>query len=108
MKAISVADAAAAMGGELIRACEEKYITGVKHDSRECGAGDMFVCIPGERRDGHEFIPQVIGNGCRTVLVSEPGTLPPEADVNAVLVPDTVRAMGDLAKYYLQQLSYNG
>ena len=104
MKAISVADAAAAMGGRLIRTCEENSITGVKHDSRECSAGDMFVCIAGENRDGHEFIPQVVEQGCRTVLISNEEALPEDADVNAILVDDTVRAMGDLAEYYLREL----
>lgn len=104
MKAISINNAAAAAGGELIRSSNETVITGVRHDSRECGPGDLFVCIKGPNRDGHSFIPQVIEQGCRNFLISDPSFLTDDMDVNAILVSDTVYAMGELAKYYLDQL----
>ena len=104
MKTIGISEAAQAAGGKLIRTCEENTISGVWHDSRECGRGDMFVCIKGPNRDGHSFIPQVIGQGCRTVLISDASALTDDMDINAILVEDTVFAMGQLAKYYLAQL----
>lgn len=104
MKAIGINKVAEAAGGKLIRTCEETEIRGVRHDSRECGPGDMFVCIKGPNRDGHSFIPQVIEQGCRTLLVSDPDALTEEMKVNAILVDDTVYAMGELAKYYLDLL----
>lgn len=104
MKAITIDDILKATGGELIRSCRETKITGVRHDSRECGAGDMFVCIKGPNRDGHSFIPQVMDQGCRTLLISDESFLKEDMDVNAVLVKDTVYAMGELASDYLQRL----
>ncbi|MBQ9059729.1 MAG: UDP-N-acetylmuramoyl-tripeptide--D-alanyl-D-alanine ligase [Firmicutes bacterium] len=104
MKAISITEAAEAAGGKIIRTCDETAIRGVWHDSRECGAGDMFVCIKGPNRDGHDFIPQVIGQGCRNLLISDETALTDDMQVNAILVDDTVYAMGQLARYYLDLL----
>lgn len=93
--------------GTLIKGHEENYITGVKHDSRECGAGDMFVAIVGEKQDGHRYIPQVIDAGCKTILVSHLEGWMDEVnadDINVIKVDDTVYALGELAKYYLSTL----
>ena len=58
MNKISINDVVRACNGVLADKCEEQYITGVKHDSRECGPGDMFVAIVGKNNDGHKYIPQ--------------------------------------------------
>ena len=105
MKTIPINDIISATGGQLIRSCGQTGISGVRHDSRECGEGDMFVCIKGRNTDGHKFIPQVLEQGCRTLLISDPSCLTDEMDVNAVLVEDTVYAMGELARFYLDQLN---
>lgn len=104
MRAMHIREITEATGGELIRQCAQTEITGVRHDSRECGSGDLFVCIKGPNRDGHSFIPQVIQQGCQSFLISDPSFLNDDMDVNAILVPDTVYAMGELARIYLQKL----
>ena len=104
MKPITIDEIIKATGGKLVRRCSEEKITGVRHDSRECGQGDLFVCIKGPNRDGHSFIPQTLEQGCRTYLISDESLLPAEAELNAILVEDTVYAMGELAGYYLDQL----
>ena len=96
-----------ATGGRLIRAGREKHITGVKHDSRQCGAGDMFVAVIGENRDGHAYIPQVADAGCGTVLVSHTDGWQDDIgdrELNIIEVDDTVYAMGQLASWYLDRL----
>ena len=107
MDKIAVTDVVKAVDGALIRKGGDNFINGVKHDSRECGEGDLFVAIIGENMDGHQFIPQVAEKGCRTVLVShEEGWAEAVCDtaLNVILVEDTVYALGELAKYYLQTL----
>lgn len=107
MDKISIDAVVKAVNGTLTKTGSENYITGVKHDSRECEAGDMFVAIAGENQDGHKYIPQVLESGCRTVLVSHENSWPEGVsiqDFNIIKVEDTVYAMGQLAKYYLETL----
>ncbi|MGX8773966.1 MAG: UDP-N-acetylmuramoyl-tripeptide--D-alanyl-D-alanine ligase [Bacillota bacterium] len=104
MKKTSAAQIAEASGGRLIREGSSRFITGVRHDSREVLPGEMFVAIKGENQDGHRYIPQVIEKGCAAVLVSDTDECPPDADVSVILVDDTVEAMGKTASWYIDSL----
>jgi len=42
----------------------------VQHDSRAVEAGDLFVCIPGERADGHDFAQQAVEAGAVALVAS--------------------------------------
>lgn len=55
----------------------------------------VFVCIRGARADGHDFAPAAYANGCRRFVAERELDLPQDADV--VQVPDTRRALADLA-----------
>jgi UDP-N-acetylmuramoyl-tripeptide--D-alanyl-D-alanine ligase len=73
----------------------------VIHDSRDVQPDDLFVAIQGENQDGHRFVPDAYENGAAAVLVSEEwyshynlGDLP------AIVVPDTLVALQDLATYW--------
>ena len=108
MNPITVKEIVKATGGTLLMGKPGDVITGVKHDSRECGADDLFVAIIGENQDAHKYIGQVLENGCRAVLVSREGEWLKQAEAlgaAVVLVEDTVYAMGELAKYYLDTLN---
>ena len=48
MNPITVKEIVKATGGTLLMGKSGDVITGVKHDSRECGADDLFVAIIGE------------------------------------------------------------
>ncbi len=107
MDKISIETVVRETGGRLVKTCDEKSVTGVKHDSRQCGPGDMFVAVKGENHDGHSYIPQVLEAGCRTVLVSHREgwhDSVADEDINVIEVGDTVYAMGELASYYLDTL----
>ena len=104
MKKTAIEQIAKASGGELIRTGRSSFITGIRHDSREVCPDDMFVAIRGENQDGHKYIPQVIKKGCTAVLVSDAAACPEEADVNVILVEDTIAAMGKIAAWYLDSL----
>lgn len=69
MNPITVKEIVKATGGTLLMGKPSDVITGVKHDSRECGADDLFTAIIGENQDAHKYIGQVLENGCRAVLV---------------------------------------
>lgn len=52
-------------------------ITGVEIDSRRVKSGDLFICIPGTRVDGHTFAKQALDNGAAALVVDHflPGTM---------------------------------
>jgi UDP-N-acetylmuramoyl-tripeptide--D-alanyl-D-alanine ligase len=39
-------------------------------DSRKAGAGDLFVALPGERADGHDFVADAAARGARGAFVA--------------------------------------
>lgn len=72
--------------------------TGAAIDSRCITPGQMFVCIPGARVDGHDFAGAALAAGASLVLAERiPDTLPEGAPL--VLVPDTASALGRLAAF---------
>ena len=108
MNPITVKEIIDATGGRLILGDEGTAITGVKHDSRECTPGDLFVAIIGENQDAHRYIDQVLDRGCLVLLVSHEGEWMDHAErlgAAVVMVEDTVYAMGKLARYYLETLN---
>ncbi|MEI6622418.1 MAG: UDP-N-acetylmuramoyl-tripeptide--D-alanyl-D-alanine ligase, partial [Actinomycetes bacterium] len=60
-------------------------------DSRAVRPGDLFVAIVGENHDGHDHVGEAVERGAVAAVVqtSLPGP--------TIWVPDTVRALGDLA-----------
>jgi len=79
-------------------------LTGASIDSRELKAGQLFVCIPGKRVDGHEFAGNALDAGAGAILAQRmPENLPAGAPV--LLVPDTVRALGQIAAHWRQLCS---
>ncbi|MEA2023686.1 MAG: UDP-N-acetylmuramoyl-L-alanyl-D-glutamate--2,6-diaminopimelate ligase [Actinomycetota bacterium] len=47
----------------------DTWITGVTHDSRDVDPGDLFVAIPGEQYDGHDYVARAIAAGAAAVIV---------------------------------------
>jgi len=45
-------------------------ITGITIDSRNVNEGDLFVCLKGQKTDGHEYIEDAISKGAVAVVVS--------------------------------------
>ena len=69
-------------------------VTSVVTDSREAVAGSLFVCIAGERVDGHDYAARAVEQGAVAVLASRPLE---GLSVPVLLVQDTVRALGAVA-----------
>lgn len=76
-------------------------VTSVDTDSRRVLPGQLFVALPGEKFDGHDFLPQVANQGAVAALVSKPVT----SSLPTVLVKDTRLALGQLASWWRQQLA---
>lgn len=88
----------AAVGGTLLQSGTAP-VCGVVHDSRAVKQGDLYVALPGERVDGHDFVSAALENGAAAVLISRrPAQL--MAGKSYLLVPDTEKALQTLASWY--------
>ncbi len=68
-------------------------VAGMIHDSRRVEPGMLFVAIPGERVDGHEYLAAAADRGAVAALV----TRPVNHALPQVIVDDAVLAMGRIA-----------
>lgn len=68
-------------------------ITGFAVDSRNVKPGDVFIALPGDRTDGHDFVGAAVEAGAAAAVVSRPV----EIDTPIVLVDDPLAAFLVLA-----------
>jgi UDP-N-acetylmuramoyl-tripeptide--D-alanyl-D-alanine ligase len=66
-------------------------------DSRAATPGCLFVALPGERVDGHDFAVAAVEAGAAALLVSRPVEVPVEVTVPQLVVADTATALALLA-----------
>jgi UDP-N-acetylmuramoyl-tripeptide--D-alanyl-D-alanine ligase len=79
---LTLREITAAIGGRLHNATGDETVTGsVEFDSRKLTAGGLFVAVPGERVDGHDFASAAMENGAVGVLAAR------EVDAPSVIVP---------------------
>jgi murE/murF fusion protein len=97
---------AKSVGGKLSSDNQEFRLLGeVLTDSRVAGNDSIFVALKGEKYDGHEFAAQAVENGAVCLVVEKEVVLPPEKNVNQIIVTDTLKALGDMAAYRRAQLA---
>jgi MurE/MurF fusion protein len=104
VETLSPADIAGATGGTLsgVEHVDSLYrdrTVGVVTDSRKVEPGSVFFALRGERFDGHAYVPAVAEAGAVVVVVEELC----DAPVAQIVVADTTRALGDLARQLLMQ-----
>ncbi len=94
--------------GELADFCGGKLrgdgatpVSGVSADTRSLERGQLFVAIRGQRFDGHDYVSDALAKGAAGALISREC----ENSGSAILVDDTVRALGDLAARHRQSFS---
>lgn len=73
----------------------DREIHGFTTDSRQVKEGFVFVAVPGERVDGHDYVQQAFESGAAACLVSSFDRLKDRDQ--CVLVENTVEALGFLA-----------
>jgi UDP-N-acetylmuramoyl-tripeptide--D-alanyl-D-alanine ligase len=76
---------------------------GVSSDTRNVQRDELFVALRGERFDGHGFLAEAAGRGAAAAIVDRnyhgPYPLP------VIIVDDTRRALGDLARHWRKRFS---
>jgi UDP-N-acetylmuramoyl-L-alanyl-D-glutamate--2,6-diaminopimelate ligase len=61
--------AAGRIRGEFAPAARQRPISGIAYDSRRVVPGGLFVAVPGEHVDGHDFVARAVAAGAVAVLV---------------------------------------
>ena len=104
----SVQFLADACGARVLSGDTAALIQRIATDSRQAGAGDLFVAIAGEKFDGHSFLGAALERGVAGVLVERHKLLRdqswPDA-VAALSVENTRLALGRMAARYRDQFS---
>ncbi len=85
---MSLSAIAAVTGGRLSGASGDEVVTAVEFDSRAIRPGGLFLALPGERVDGHDFAAAAVDRGAVGVLAAR------EVDGPAVVVPPVARLTG--------------
>ncbi|HEV7825495.1 MAG TPA: UDP-N-acetylmuramoyl-tripeptide--D-alanyl-D-alanine ligase [Mycobacteriales bacterium] len=96
---MTLAEVAAATGGVLAGGADPgTVVTGpVEFDSRAMVPGGLFLALPGERVDGHDFAAAAVAAGAVAVLATR------DVGVPAVVVTDPLPALGRLARAVLDR-----
>jgi len=104
----NVADVLAATGGRLVQGGEPLSFSGISIDSRAIHPKELFVAITGDVHDGHDFIEDALDKGALGVLVSDDFVtrgMPSRKKRGIwIAVPDTRKALGDLATFRRRKL----
>lgn len=91
------------VGGEINK---DMLFDSVCTDSRETAEGALFVAIDGERVNGHDYIDAALSSGSGCVLCERIPESLTDKKYAAVVVEDSVKAMGELAKAYDRRLNH--
>ena len=54
----------------------QPLLTSVAIDSRQVGPGSLFVALPGERTDGHDYVAHAFSRGAQMALIARPVEAP--------------------------------
>lgn len=82
---------------------DNPQITGVITDSREAAPGTLFVCIKGERVDGHDFALAALQKGAAGILCQHDVEGVPQE--KRILVKDPLDAMIQMGANYREHFS---
>ncbi len=69
-------------------------IKGVSYDSRQIKPGYIFVCIVGEKNDGHSFIVQALNNGAAAIIAEKETK---NINIPIIQVKDTKQALSQIS-----------
>ena len=75
----------------------KKKTAAVAIDSRNVSGGEIFFALHGQTTDGHRFVEDALGMGALAAVIERGNPVPSGP---AILVKDTLTALGDLAQGY--------
>jgi len=81
----------------------EGEVAGIAYDSRRVTPGMIFVAIPGQNTDGHEYIGTALDRGASAIICERNGIVPQKA--TRIKVKDVREALARAASSYYQNPS---
>ena len=93
-----------AVSGRLVSKTEEIVfatsieVSGVSTDTRTIKPGELFIALKGENFNGNDYLAKAMESGACALITDDEKMVPEGA--NAIIVEDTVKALGDLANHY--------
>ena len=96
----------AVTGGRPLNKAKESDIKGISIDSRTIKPKELFIAIEGDRFNGHDFVLEAKRKGAAALLISEfRNSFKAVKDIPIIKVCDTVKALGEIAKFYRNKFS---
>ncbi len=74
---------------------DQVRVVSCSSDSRSCQPGDLFVALPGQSRDGHDYIADAIARGASAIITERPL---PDLRVPVCVVPNCREALGRICQ----------
>ena len=109
-RAISMSRLAQICGGMLYciggESDQDVHFESICTDSRESAEGALFIALGGERVDGHDYIDAALSMGGGCVLCERIPEKISERRCAAVIVEDSIKAVGELAKAYDRSINH--
>ncbi len=85
--------------GRLARGARGLHLEGISMDTRTIKPGECFIAIKGDNFDGHDFIGEAVKKGSACIIKEARGERPRPAKAACIEVKDTIRSLGDLARF---------
>ncbi|MFO7525942.1 MAG: UDP-N-acetylmuramoyl-tripeptide--D-alanyl-D-alanine ligase [Ignavibacteriaceae bacterium] len=83
-----------------------KAVSSVSIDSRRIRKYSLFIAIKGEKFDGHNFVNTAVKKGASAIMINKNYLNKiNDSDIPVITVPDTTKALGDVAKIWRSKLN---
>ncbi|WP_417611178.1 bifunctional UDP-N-acetylmuramoyl-tripeptide:D-alanyl-D-alanine ligase/alanine racemase [Owenweeksia hongkongensis] len=105
MAHLAISKIAELLKAQFIGAHPQEIVSRLLLDSRQFSSaeGVLFFALRGKNHDGHKYIEDLVKKGVRHFVVEQRPTQ--TSDANFVVVPDSLKALQDLAKHIREQSS---
>ena len=99
---MTAADIARVVGGD-VEGNAAVAVLGAEVDSRRLEGGDLYVALPGARRDGHDFVGTALETAAAALVRHDARLAAPPPERALVRVDDPLAAYHELARRELQE-----